>query len=74
MTDNGNVVNVNKLMHDNTKLRISPEAIKELSSRISDRLYDLAPEFDKNAEKHGRKTVFDEDIIEVLSHIDYEFL
>jgi len=74
MKENRNVVNVHKLMHNNSKLRISPEAITELSSRIVDKLYDLAPEFDENALKHGRKTIFDEDIIEVLGHIGNNIL
>jgi histone H3/H4 len=74
MKENGNVVNVSKLMHDNSKLRISPEAVKELVSRFQDKLYDLAPLFDKTALRHGRKTVFDEDIIEVLSFADNEIL
>ena len=40
--NNGNVVNVNKLMHEYSKLRVSPEASKELSGRIIDKLYDMA--------------------------------
>lgn len=71
---NGNTVNVNKLMHNYAKLRISSEAVKELSSRIEDKLNDLAPVLDKNARKHGRKTIFEEDVIEVLSHVDFDVL
>ena len=74
MKNNGNVVNVSKLMHEYSDLRISPEAINELSGRIIDKLYDLAPEFDKTANKHGRKTVMEEDVIEALGFADQDVI
>ena len=74
MKNNGNVVNVNKLMHEYCSSNISPKAVKELSGRIIDKLYDLAPEFDKTANKHGRKTVMEEDVIEALSSVDNEVI
>jgi len=74
MKDNGNVVNVNKLMHKNSKLNVSPKAVKELSSRIIDKLFDLAPDLDKIALKHGRKTIMEEDVIELFSFVDNDVL
>ncbi len=74
MSNKGNIVNVNKLMHEYSKLRVSPEAIKELSSRIVDKLYDIAPELDKIAEKHGRKTIMEQDVIELFSFVDQDVI
>ena len=74
MKNNGNVVNVNKLMHQYCKLRISPEAIKELSGRIVDKLYDIAPDLDRIAKSHGRKTVMEEDVIELLGFVEQDVL
>ena len=71
---NGNVVNVNNLMHEYCSSNISPKAVKELSGRIIDKLYDLAPEFDKTAKKHGRKTVMEEDVIEALGFADQDVI
>jgi histone H3/H4 len=72
--NNGNVLNVNKLMHEYSKLNVSPKAVKELSGRINDKLYDIAPELDKIARSHGRKTVMEEDVIELLSFVDKDVL
>jgi histone H3/H4 len=74
MKNNGNVVNVNKLLHEYCDLRVSPEAVKELSIRIIDKLYDIASELDKIAQKYGRKTVMEQDVIELLSFIDNDVL
>lgn len=74
MKNNGNVVNVSKLMHEFSDLRISSEAVKEISGRIKDKLYDIAPELDKIAQKHGRKTIKEQDIIEVLSFIENDVI
>ena len=74
MKNNGNVVNVNKLMHEYSDFRISPEAVKALSGRIMDKLYDIAPTLDKIAQKHGRKTIYEEDIIEALSFLDQDVI
>jgi histone H3/H4 len=74
MGNNGNVVNVSKLMHEYCSSNISPKAVKELSGRIIDKLYDLAPEFDKTAKKHGRKTVMEEDVIEALGFADQDVI
>ena len=56
------------------KLRVSPEAVKELSGRIKDKLYDIAPELDKIALKHGRKTIMEEDVIELFSFVENDVL
>ncbi len=74
MSNNGTIVNVNKLMHEYSNLRIKPDAIKEISGRIKDKLYDIAPELDKIAQKHGRKTIYEEDIIEALSFLDQDVI
>ena len=74
MKNNGNVVNVSKLMREYCSSNISPKAVKELSGRIIDKLYDLAPEFDKTAKKHGRKTVMEEDVIEALGSMDNDVI
>jgi len=70
MKNNGTIVNVNKLMHEYSNLRIKPDAIKEISGRIKD----IAPELDKIAQKHGRKTIYEEDIIEALSFLDQDVI
>jgi len=72
--NNGNVVNVNKLMHEYSKLRVSPEASKELSGRIIDELYDMAPDLDRIAKSHGRKTIMEEDVIELLGFIGQDVI
>ena len=74
MKNNGNVVNVNKLMHENSTIRISSEAIKELSGRIKDKLYDLTPILEEIAQKHGRKTIYENDVIEALSYLDLDVI
>jgi histone H3/H4 len=61
-------------MHEYCSSNISPKAVKELSGRIIDKLYDLAPEFDKTAKKHGRKTVMEEDVIEALGFADQDVI
>ncbi len=62
-----NAINVGKLMHKYCKLKVSPAAVKELSGRILDKLYDMAPKIDEIAKSHGRKTIRDEDVIEFFS-------
>lgn len=74
MSNNGTIVNINKLLHEYCKLRVSPEAVKELSGRIDDKLYNLAPELDLIAKKHGRKTVMEEDVIELLGFVEKDVL
>lgn len=74
MKNNGNVVNVNKLLHEYCKFRVSPEAIKELSGRIIDKMYDMAPDLDKIAKNHGRKTVMEEDVIELLGFVEKDVI
>ena len=74
MKNNGNVVNVNKLMHSYSKLRASPEAVKELSGRIVDKLYDIAPDLDKIARSYGRKTIMEEDVIELLGFVEKDVI
>ncbi|MCK5260793.1 MAG: hypothetical protein KAJ44_01260 [Thermoplasmatales archaeon] len=74
MTNNSNVVNVNKLMHEYSKLNVSPRAVKELSGRIIDKLYDMAPDLDKIAKSHGRKTVMEEDVIELLGFVEQDVI
>ena len=70
MVNNGNVVNVNKLLHEYSKLNVSPKAVRELSGRIVDKLYDIAPDLDRIAKSHGRKTIMEEDVIELLGFIE----
>ena len=72
--NNGTVVNVNKLMHEYSKLSVSPKAVKELSGRIVDKLYDMAPDLDKIAKTHGRKTIMEEDVIELLGFIEQDVI
>ena len=72
--NNGNVVNVNKLMHEYSKFRVSPEAIKELSGRIIDKLYDMAPDLDKIAKSHDRRTIMEEDVIDLLSLVEQDVI
>lgn len=72
--NNGNVVNVNKLMHEYCKLRVSPEVSKELSGRIIDKLYDMAPDLDKIAKSYDRKTVMVEDVIELLGFVEQDVI
>ena len=74
MVNRGNVVNVNKLMHEYCKFRVSPEAVKELSGRFVDKLYDIAPNLDRIAKSHGRKTVIEEDVVELLGFVEKEIL
>jgi len=74
MSHNSNVVNVNKLMHEYSKLNVSPRAIKELSGRIIDKLYDIAPDLDKIAKSHNRRTVMEEDVIELLSLVEQDVI
>jgi len=74
MANNSNIVNINKQMHENSKLKVSPAAVKEVSSRINDKLYDLAIIFDKIALKHGRKTVMEEDVIEAFGFVGNDIL
>ena len=69
MDNNRNVVNVKKLIHENCESRVSQKAIEELSERIIDKLYDMAPELDRIAKKNGRTTIMDEDVIEYLGYV-----
>ena len=68
------IVNVDKLLHNYCKLRVSKDAVSEITSRINDRLYDFSPELDRIASNHGRKTIKEEDVIELFSFIDYYVL
>lgn len=72
--NNGNVVNVSKLLHEYCDLRVSPEAIVEISGRIVDKLYDIAPDLDKIAKSKGRKTVMEPDVIELLGFVEKDIL
>ena len=72
--NNGNVVNVNNLIHKYCKLRVSPEAVKELSGRIIDKLFDMAPDLDRIAKSHKRKTVMEEDVIELLGFVEKDVI
>ena len=74
MKNNGNVVNVNKLIHEYCKLRVSPDAIRELSGRIVDKLYDMAPDLDRIARSHKRQTVMEQDVIELLSIVEKDVI
>ncbi len=62
-----NVINVGNLMRKYCKLKVSPVAVKEISGRIVDKLYDLSPDLDRIAKSHGRKTIMEEDAIELFS-------
>jgi len=73
-----NVVNVNKLMHENTLFRkglfgkrfnVSPGAVHEFSVRIMDRIGDYTPLLCKIARRHDRLTVQEEDVIELFSYV-----
>jgi histone H3/H4 len=66
LSNNGNVVNINKLLHEYCKCKISPKAVEEIKGRIIDKLYDNAVLLDDMAVKHGRKTIMEEDAIEVF--------
>lgn len=72
--NNGNVVNVSKLLHKYCKSNVSPGAVKELSGRIVDKLYDMAPDLDKIAKSKGRKTVMEPDIIELLGFVEKDVI
>jgi len=74
MSNNGNVVNVSKLLHEYCKSNVSPGAVKELSGRIVDKLYDIAPDLDKIAKSKGRKTVMVVDVIELLGFVDKDVI
>lgn len=74
MSNNGNVVNVSKLLHEYCKFRISPEAVKELSGRIIHKLYDIAPDLDNITKNHGRKTIMEEDVIELLGFVEQDVI
>lgn len=67
-----NVVNINKLMHENAVLRkdrfkVRPDAVREYSSRVVDRIIDFTPGICEIAQKHNRKTVTEMDVIEFFS-------
>lgn len=59
-----NIINMSKLFKENTNLHVSPAAVKEYISRIIDGVEDNVPEIEKITKKHGRKTIYEEDIIE----------
>ena len=78
MGNNGNVVNISKLMHENakllkglkeTKFNVSPGAIREYSSRIRDHIEDYTPRLCEIAQRHDRKTVMEPDVIELFSFV-----
>jgi len=65
------VVNIGKLFRSAAKpLRVQPEAVQEYISRIVDHIGDSVPEMVVVAEKYGRKTIYEGDVIEYLSNID----
>jgi len=66
---NVNVLNVKKRMKELTGVRVSPEAVQELLSRFDDWLVDNMPDIEQIACKHGRKTIYDADVIEHCSMI-----
>jgi len=74
MVNNGNVVNVSKILHEYCKSSVSPGAVKELSGRIVDKLYDIAPDLDKIVKSHDRKTVMEPDVIELLGFVEKDVL
>ena len=65
-----NVINVKKLIRDNTRLNVSPKVIKEYSLRIVDHIIDNTYQLEKIAKKHGRKTILERDIIELFGYMD----
>ena len=72
MSNNGktvNVLNVKKRMKETTGVRVSPEAVQELLSRFDDWLVDNMPGVEEIACRHGRKTIYDADIVEYCSVI-----
>jgi histone H3/H4 len=76
---NANVININKLMHENAKqyngklktetFHVSSGAVKEFSTRIIDRIVDFTPGLCDIAKKHNRKTIMEEDVIEFFGHV-----
>lgn len=79
MVNKWNVVNVDKLMHSNAvitkrktkiKFHVSPSAVHEYTSRIVDRLQDYTPVLCEIAQKHGRKTVMEQDVVELFGFAD----
>ena len=60
---NKSTINIGKLLRENTKCRVSPEAVNELIARIRDGISEIGPELDKLALNNKRKTIQEEDII-----------
>ena len=69
MLKNKNMINVGKIMRENTKLRVSPSAVQEYLSRIVEHIEQNMPEIEKICIRKKRKTITDEDIIEFFSYI-----
>jgi histone H3/H4 len=84
MSNNNNVINVNKLVHENAithnnekyarkeKFQVSPAAIYEYVSRIIDHITDNTPYIAEIAQKHGRKTIMEQDVIEFFGFVESE--
>jgi len=64
-----NVINIKKMMHENTELKVSPKAIEEYSSRIIDHLETNTKLIEEIAKKHKRKTILERDVIELFNFI-----
>ena len=66
-------------MHENAKqyngklkpetFHVSPGAVKEFSGRIVDRIVDFTPELCNIAKKHNRKTIMEDDVIELFGYV-----
>ena len=69
MLKNKNMINVGKIMRENTKLRVSPSAVQEYLSRIVEHIEQNMPGIEKICIRKKRKTITDEDIIEFFSYI-----
>jgi len=57
-------LNIGKLMRDNTTMRVGKDAIAEMISYIEDLISgNLMPNAEESAQRYGRKTIMEEDII-----------
>lgn len=66
-----NTINIGKILRSNTKLNVSPDAVKELVSYIKANLESKAiPRLEEITKSHKRKTIFAEDVIELFSRKD----
>lgn len=72
-----NVVNVNKILHEKAVLnkqrfKVSPNAVKEYCSRIIDHIEDNTIQLCMLAKRNNRKTIMEDDVIELFSYIGME--